>query len=579
LCALLACVLTGCTRDPNARKQKYFDSGEKYFTQGKYREAAIQYSNALQIDPRFAQAHFQLSQSYLRIGDSQRAFQELTRTVELAPDNYRAHLDLANLLMTVRAQDGSPDPDTLKQAKAHLDLLRQKEPNTAETHQSWSNYYATQNKLPDAIQEMQQAIALDPSRSDPYLMLALLQLRSNQLDAAEASIKKATATDPKPMNAQLALGTFYQSHGRVLEAEQQFRDAIEVDPKNPDARASLVRVFLQEGKKDEIEPLLQKTKKDLPDDPRAYRMLGDYYFAEGDLDKALTEYSSIYNEYPKDVTAKKNYIQLLILKNRVDEASKLTAELLKTGPNDSDSLIYKGEIQMRQNDVAGALQSFQSALKNDPGNAIGHYQLGNAYAQQKDSSRAESEWREAVRLRPSLVEAQHSLAGVEIDRADYTALLQTAQQIITFNRPPPTASCSKLSPKWRNRSSPTRNTTLKKRCSARQIVLHHLCKWEISSSPKSILLKPRKTTARRSKRIHRPRKPSAAWSTPTQPRSSTTKLFPRRMRKLPKPRITAAFITCWEASCLRRKKIIPPQKPRCARQLTSTKTMSTPSRN
>jgi tetratricopeptide (TPR) repeat protein len=431
-CVLLSCVLTGCTRDPNARKQKYFDSGEKYFAQEKYREAAIQYSNALQIDPRFAQAHFQLSQSFLRIGDSQRAFQELTRTVELAPDNYRAHVDLANLLMTVRAQDGSPDSETLKQAKVHLDLLREKQPNSAETHQAWSNYYATQNKLPDAIREMQQAIALDPSRSDPYVMLALLQLRSNQLDASEASLKKAIAVDPKSLNAQLALGTFYQSHGRILEAEQQFRHTIEVDPKSADARASLVRVLLQEGKKDEIEPFLQKTRKDLTDDPQGYRMLGDYYFAEGDLDKALNEYASIYSEYPKDVTAKKNYIQLLILKNRVDEASKLTAELLKANPNDSDSLIYKGEIQMRQNDAAGAIQSFQSALKNDAGNAVAHFQLGNAHAQQKDSSRAESEWREAVRLRPSLIEAQHSLAAVELDRADYGALLQTAQQIITY---------------------------------------------------------------------------------------------------------------------------------------------------
>ena len=47
-------MFTGCSRDPNVRKQKYFDSGGKYFAEGKYREAAIQYSNAIQIDPRFA---------------------------------------------------------------------------------------------------------------------------------------------------------------------------------------------------------------------------------------------------------------------------------------------------------------------------------------------------------------------------------------------------------------------------------------------------------------------------------------------------------------------------------------------
>jgi Tfp pilus assembly protein PilF len=103
---VLAVLLTGCSRDPNVRKQKYFDSGEKYFAQGNYREAAIQFANAVQIDSRFAQAHYELSQAYLKLGETNRAFQELTRTVELAPDNYHAHADLANLLVTVRNPDG-----------------------------------------------------------------------------------------------------------------------------------------------------------------------------------------------------------------------------------------------------------------------------------------------------------------------------------------------------------------------------------------------------------------------------------------------------------------------------------------
>src|ERR1700693_331501 len=110
-CCVFATVLTGCSRDPNVRKQKYFDSGEKYFAQGKYHEASIQYLNAIQIDSRFAQAHYDLSQAYLKLGDTNRAFQELTRTVELTPDNYRAHTDLANLLVTVRNPDGSSVQD------------------------------------------------------------------------------------------------------------------------------------------------------------------------------------------------------------------------------------------------------------------------------------------------------------------------------------------------------------------------------------------------------------------------------------------------------------------------------------
>ena len=178
-CSLIATIFTGCSRDPAVKKQKYLEGGDKYFAEGKYREARIQYENALQIDANFAPAHSQLAQTYLKLGDTNRAFQELNKTVELAPDNYRAHTDIANLLVTGRNADGSPVQDYLKQAKIHLDLLREKVPNSPETHEAWANYYSAQNNLASAIQEAQSAIAADPSRSESYLLLALFQLRAN----------------------------------------------------------------------------------------------------------------------------------------------------------------------------------------------------------------------------------------------------------------------------------------------------------------------------------------------------------------------------------------------------------------
>ena len=430
LSSLLLALLTGCSRDPNVRKQKYFDSGERFFAEGKYREAAIQYANATQIDGRFAQAHYKLSQSYLKLGDMQRAFQELNRTVDLTPDNYRAHTDLANLLVTVRNPDGSPSLDALKQAKTHLDILRDKQPNNAETHEAWSNYYAAQNNLTGAIQEAQQTINLDPKRSESYLLLALLQLRSNLTDQAEANFKKAVQIDPSAMNAQLALGGFYQSHNRMADAEQQFRHAIDIEPKVSAPRAALVRLLMQQGKRDEAEAFLRQSKKDLADNSEGYRMLGDFYFAIGDLDNAVAEYASLHKDHPKDILVKKNYIQILILKNQLDEATKLNSEILKSTPHDVEALVYKGEIQLRQNNAAGAVEALQAALKNDPNSAVAHYQLGMAYSQQRDLRHAETEWREAVRIKPEMTEAQRLIAGLEISRGEVDAVTQTAEQII-----------------------------------------------------------------------------------------------------------------------------------------------------
>src|SRR6266851_3114877 len=105
-------LLAGCKRDPNLRKQKYLESGERYFKAAKYREAVIQFANAVQVDPRFVEGHYQLAQAYIKLQDWNMAYEHLEKTIELRPDHYPAHIDLANLLVASRSLD---------RPKEHLD--------------------------------------------------------------------------------------------------------------------------------------------------------------------------------------------------------------------------------------------------------------------------------------------------------------------------------------------------------------------------------------------------------------------------------------------------------------------------
>jgi len=438
LCAglFIPVLFTACHSDPNVHKQKLLESGNRYRDKDKLQEAVIQYSNAIQVDPRFAEAHFQLGETYLKLREGNRAYDELNRTVDLAPDNYQAHTDLANLLIaSSRNLDGSRKQDYedyLKRARTHLDILHDKQPDSANTHLAWANFYAAQDNLGGALQEMQKAIAADPNRADSYLILAQLQVRAELPDRAEISYKKAAELAPKAMNAQLALAGFYLSRNRLPEAEQQFKHAIDADPKDPSPRAEYVRLLVTEGRKQEVEPFLRQTKIDLADNSVGYRMLGDYYYADKDLDKATAEYSSLHNEHPRDIQVKKNYVQLLILKNRLEEATQLNNEILKATPKDVEGLIYRGQIELRQSDAAGAVDSLQQALKSDSGSAVAHYQLALAFDMQHHEGQAESELRAAIGLRPDYTDAQRALADLETQRGDVEALGQTAEQIIHF---------------------------------------------------------------------------------------------------------------------------------------------------
>src|SRR5581483_2324790 len=201
---------------------------------------------------------------------------------------------------------------------------------------------------------------------------------------------------------------------------------------NPDPRAAMARLYLTEGKKPEAVRFLQQAKQDFSTNSAGYRMLGDFYFVTGDTDNALSEYANLYKEHPKDQDVKKNYVELLILKNDLAEARKLNDEVLKSEPNDNQALILHGQLQLRAGEASGAVSTLQAVVKNDPGNAGAHYYLGAAYQDLGNLDGAESEWLQAMRLRPDQLQTVRSLALLAMRKGDTETLAQSATQMIAL---------------------------------------------------------------------------------------------------------------------------------------------------
>jgi len=424
LVLLALCIIaTGCSRDPNVRKQKYLESGQRYFKKGKYAEAVIQFGNAIQADPGFADAHYELGRAYVKLQQWTPAYQEYSRAIELEPEDYSARLDLANLLIAAHQ---------FQDAQVQTDFLLEKRPDRPEVHTTAASLFTLEEKLDSAMSEMQKAITLAPDRWESYLTLASLQLRSQQPDRAELNFRRAVELNPNGTAPRLALATYFQSQGRLLEAEQQITYALKVDSKDPEIAAALVRVYMAQGKKQAAEQLLKQTKQEFRENPVGYRLLGDFYFADRDYENASKEYATLYREHPKDLVVKKNYIQLLIMENRLEEASKLDEEILKTAPHDEQALIYRGQIQVHQGSAKDGIQTLQNAISNDPDNGAAYYNLGVAFQQAKKFIQAEDSWQKAARLRPDMSEAYVALAQSAMRDGNMEELEQAATSIINL---------------------------------------------------------------------------------------------------------------------------------------------------
>lgn len=418
---LLAVLLASCSGNQQVRKEKYFQSGQRYFEKGKYAEAAIEFINAVKVDPNYAEAHHQLAESYLKLQKPDGAFQEFGRTLQLEPQNYGVRIELANLLVLGH---------NFAEAQDQIDLLLRARPNDPAVHSVNSSFLAVQNDVVGAIAEMQKTIALDPDRWQWYLSLALLQEKNNQADAAGASLDRVVALNPSSFQARILRGSYYQSRSQYSEAEREFQEAIAIDKKSPEARAALVRLYLAEGKTAEAEDVAKQAKHDLPGDSTGYVMLGHLYFMSGDLDKAVAEYAVLNQEHPEDLRVKKEYIQILLQKGQLSEASRLDADLLKANPDDNDALVYRSQLQISTGHAKDAIATLETVTKNDPSNSEAHYVTGIGFEKLGDLGRAQSEWKEALRLRPDLLDAVRALAGLAMTRSDMEALDQESSEIV-----------------------------------------------------------------------------------------------------------------------------------------------------
>jgi len=82
--ALVTLSLIACG-GPEEKKVKFFNRARDYFTQGELEKARIEVKNAIQIDPKYAEAYHLLGQIELRDNNPRGAYEAFGQAVEHNP--------------------------------------------------------------------------------------------------------------------------------------------------------------------------------------------------------------------------------------------------------------------------------------------------------------------------------------------------------------------------------------------------------------------------------------------------------------------------------------------------------------
>src|SRR5450631_3727029 len=151
LMMVMLVVATGCKANPEKAKKKYLESGLSYVDKKQYDAAVIQFKKALQVDPRYADAHYQLGLTFLRQQKVKEGYIEMRQTIDLDPKNAKAHLEMGNLLWSFKEYKRSED-----EARKVIEL----DPNSPEGYTLLGTALFAQRDAEGALQAYDKAIQL-----------------------------------------------------------------------------------------------------------------------------------------------------------------------------------------------------------------------------------------------------------------------------------------------------------------------------------------------------------------------------------------------------------------------------------
>ncbi|MEZ5346964.1 MAG: tetratricopeptide repeat protein [Pyrinomonadaceae bacterium] len=205
--------------------------GGLYVFQERYEEAAVYFLKALELEPDFATANFNLSVAYFHLKQFGKSLPPAEHAAKLKPENLKIQTHLCELRATI-AKDK-------KAIRCFESLEKRFEP-----------------------------------KPRTRVSFALLLMKTDNADKAITLLEETSKTFPDNPTVHNVLGMAYMKKNRIENAIRQFRWAIELDPKLSYTRFNLAFAFLLDrNKKAALEQYQLLKKLDTRLAKRFYKIL------------------------------------------------------------------------------------------------------------------------------------------------------------------------------------------------------------------------------------------------------------------------------------------------------------------
>ncbi len=420
LACMLVSLLSSCTNTPDELVAKHGKRGDEYVQENKFKEAVIEYKNAVKAGPNNALLHWKLAKAALEIKDFRTAFSELQKTVELEPNHYEAMGKLGELyLASGKTEEATKIADNIVKSR----------PQDPQGFVLQAGISVRAGKVDDAIVKLKHAAGLDPKNVRSILTIGNLYMLKRDRNSARQWYDKGLSIAPDSVEVHIARGNFLFASGDRVEGEKSFRKAIELSKEKEDLRIILAEHFLFQGRGEESEKELNAVIKEM-NSQKARKVLAEIKLESGKSDEAKPIVEAILKENEKDLDGKYLMGRIALAEKRFEAAKSLFGEVVKQDAGMARARLYNGLTDIMLGQIETGKKEVSEAVRLDPSNAKARMLLGELYLKSNAPEAAEKEALDVLRRNPSNVQAAILYADSFLLRKDWKKAEQVYQAIM-----------------------------------------------------------------------------------------------------------------------------------------------------
>lgn len=341
---------------------------------GEERRGLAEFQKAVDQEPSYAEAHFNIGVVHWKDGDLEAALNAFRRASSLKPDSAVYRLRLGQALARLGQDDDAAgnleeavrlDPGSF-QARYQLALLLRKKGDERRAAQQ----FAAAERL-----KASSATTIGTDISNLAYQQGLTLLEQGHLDQAIARLTEALVEPHNERNVRNALGIAHQRKGSVATALGEFRKVIALDAGSPDAHLNYGTVLLATGDAMQAEKEFRTCLELDPGFVEAHFNLGLLFASKRRWSEAATQLRTALGLQPRNVRVRWNLAR--VLRDSGDRTGAVAeyAQVCARDASLADAHLEFGRVLLAEGRREDAIRIWQTALQRNPTHRALHDEL------------------------------------------------------------------------------------------------------------------------------------------------------------------------------------------------------------